>query len=340
MLNNKVVLITGGTGSFGKKFVEVILRDYPLVKKIIIYSRNEQNQLDMQQLFPFEKYPQLRFFLGDIRDLERLTRACEGVDVLIHAAAIRNVNTAEYNPDECVKTNVYGAQNVINAALQCNIKHVISLSSEKACAPTTLYGATKLTSDKLFTTANNISGIKDVRFSVVRFPSVLGGAGSVYPIWKQAISNDAPELNITDKRMTRFNISMVEAIQAVLFAIENQFGGEIFIPKCSSYNVVDLAKVMSPKRQLNETGLRPNEKLHEDLISKADAQDTIDLGNYYAILPAIAYRYTREQLIEHHAARFVPADFVYSSDSNTQWDNAETLHAKIKRYVDHNFETK
>ena len=340
MLNNKVVLITGGTGSFGKKFVEVILRDYPQVKKIIIYSRNEQSQLDMQQQFPEDKYPAMRYFIGDVRDLERLKRACEGVDVLIHAAAIRNVNTATYNPDECVKTNVYGAQNVINAALTCGVKNVISLSSAKACAPTTLYGATKLTSDKLFTTANNISGTKDVRFSVVRFPSVLGGAGSVYPIWQLAIANGAPVLNITDKRMTRFNISMVEAIQAVLFAIEHQFGGEIFVPKCTSYKVTDLAKVMSPKRELNETGLRPNEKLHEDLITKAEAQDTIDLGNCYAILPAVAYRYTREQLIEHHKAQLVEPDFKYSSDSNAYWDNVESLRAKIKRYIDHNFETK
>ena len=340
MLNNKTVLITGGTGAFGKKFVEVILRDYPQVKKIIIYSRNEQSQLNMQQLFPYDKFPQLRFFIGDVRDLERLTRACEGVDVLIHAAAIRNVNTATYNPDECVKTNVYGAQNVINAALHCTVPHVIALSSAKACAPTTLYGATKLTSDKLFTAANNISGTKDVRFSVVRFPSVLGGAGSVYPIWKQAIANGAPVLNITDKRMTRFNISMVEAIQAVLFAIEHQFGGEIFVPKCSSYNVADLANVMSPKRELKETGLRPNEKLHEDLITKADARDTIDLGNFFAILPAVAYRYTREQLIAYHKAQFVPADFAYSSDTNAHWDNTDALRAKIKRYIDNNFETK
>lgn len=340
MLNNKVVLITGGTGSFGKKFVEVILRDYPHVKKLIVYSRNEQSQLDMQAQFPDATYPAMRYFIGDVRDLERLTRACEGVDVLIHAAAIRNVNTATYNPDECVKTNILGAQNVINAALACHVHDVIALSSEKACAPTTLYGATKLTSDKLFTAANNLSGSKEMRFSVVRFSSVLGGPGSVYPIWQQALNNRQTVLPITDKRMTRFDISMVEAVQAVLFAIEHHLGGEIFVPKCMSYHVTDLAKAMAPKCELTETGLRPNEKLHEELITNADAQDTIDLGNYYAILPAVAFNHTREQMVAHHGAQFVAPDFQYSSDKNTQWENVDSLRAKIKRYIDNNFEVK
>ena len=340
MLNNKVVLITGGTGSFGKKFVEVILRDYPQVKKLIVYSRNEQCQLDMQTHFSDATYPAMRYFIGDIRDAERLTRACEGVDVIIHAAAIRNVNTATYNPDVCVKTNILGAQNVINAALACGVHDVIALSSEKACAPTTLYGATKLTSDKLFTAANNLSGKKDVRFSVVRFSSVLGGSGSVYPIWKQAIDQRTTTLPVTDKQMTRFNISMVEAVQAVLFALEHHVGGEIFVPKCMSYHIIDLAMAMAPSCQLEETGLRPNEKLHEELITNADAQDTIDLGNYYAILPAVTFNHSREEMLQHHGARFVVSDFHYCSDKNSQWDSVETLRAKIKRYIDPNFEVK
>ena len=340
MLNNKVVLITGGTGSFGKKFVEVILRDYPHVKKLIVYSRNEQSQLDMQAQFPDTTYPAMRYFIGDIRDAERLKRACEGVDVIIHAAAIRNVNTATYNPDECVKTNILGAQNVINAALACGVHDVIALSSEKACAPTTLYGATKLTSDKLFTAANNLSGTKDIRFSVVRFSSVLGGPGSVYPIWEQALNQRKTTLAITDKQMTRFNISMLEAVQAVLFAIEHHVGGEIFVPKCMSYHVKDLAKAMAPSCKLEETGLRPNEKLHEELITNADAQDTIDLGNYYAILPAVMYNHSREEMLQKHGSKFVASDFHYCSDKNTQWDSVETLRAKIKRYIDHNFEVK
>ncbi|MBR2165897.1 MAG: UDP-N-acetylglucosamine 4,6-dehydratase (inverting) [Paludibacteraceae bacterium] len=340
MLNNKVVLITGGTGSFGKKFVEVVLRDYPQVKKLIVYSRNEQNQLDMQTQFPDTTYPAMRYFIGDIRDAERLRRACEGVDVIIHAAAIRNVNTATYNPDECIKTNILGAQNVINAALACGVHDVIALSSEKACAPTTLYGATKLTSDKLFTAANNLSGTKDIRFSVVRFSSVLGGSGSAYPIWKQALDQRKTTLPVTDKQMTRFNISMVEAVQTVLFALEHHVGGEIFVPKCMSYHITDLAKAMAPSCQLEETGLRTNEKLHEELITNADAQDTIDLGNYYAILPAVTFNHSREEMLQHHGARFVASDFHYCSDKNTQWDSVDTLRAKIKRYIDHNFEAK
>lgn len=207
MLNNKSVLITGGTGSFGKKFVETILRDYPQVKKIIIYSRDELKQFELKQKYPGHKYPQLRFFIGDVRDLERLTRACEGVDVIIHAAAIKQVDTAEYNPEECIKTNVHGAQNVIKAALATGVQHVVALSTDKACAPINLYGATKLTSDKLFTAANNISGSKDIRFSVVRYGNVMGSRGSVIPFFINKRDNGAKELPITDMRMTRFNIS-------------------------------------------------------------------------------------------------------------------------------------
>ena len=229
MLNNKSVLITGGTGSFGKKFVETILRDYPNVKKIVIYSRDELKQFELKQKYPEKDYHQLRFFIGDVRDGERLKRACEGIDVIIHAAAIKQVDTAEYNPDECIKTNVHGAQNVINAALQTGVKHVVALSTDKACAPINLYGATKLTSDKLFTAANNISGSKDIRFSVVRYGNVMGSRGSVIPFFINKRDSGVKELPITDMRMTRFNISLQAGVDLVMFAFQHANPGDLFI---------------------------------------------------------------------------------------------------------------
>ena len=231
MLNKKSILITGGTGSFGKKFVETILRDYPEVRRIVIYSRDELKQYELRQKYPANKYPQLRFFIGDVRDADRLKRACEDVDVIIHAAAIKQVDTAEYNPDECIKTNVFGAQNVINAALAAGVKHVIALSTDKACAPINLYGATKLTSDKLFVAANNISGFKDIKFSVVRYGNVMGSRGSVIPFFMDKRDSGANELPITDMNMTRFNISLQAGVDLVMFAIDHHLGGEIFVPK-------------------------------------------------------------------------------------------------------------
>lgn len=244
MLNGKSVLITGGTGSFGKKFVETILNRYPQVKRIVIYSRDELKQFELKQKYPSDKYSQLRFFIGDVRDGERLKRACEGIDVIIHAAAIKQVDTAEYNPEECIKTNVHGAQNVINAALQTGVKHVVALSTDKACAPINLYGATKLTSDKLFTAANNISGSKDIKFSVVRYGNVMGSRGSVIPFFINKRDGGAKELPITDMRMTRFNISLQAGVDLVMFAIGHHLGGEIFIPKIPSYHIVDVAKLL------------------------------------------------------------------------------------------------
>lgn len=337
MLNNKTILITGGTGAFGRKFVDSVLRDYPNIKKLIIYSRNEQQQYIMSKQYAHEKFPQLRFFIGDIRDLNRLIRACEDVDILIHAASITNVNTAEYNPDECIKTNILGAQNIIEAALHTNIKNIISLSSDKACAPTTLYGATKLTSDKLFCAANNLGGIKDIKFSVVRFPNVLGGNGSAYAIFRDAIENGDGFIPITDFQMTRFNISLVEAVKVVLYAINNQIGGEIFVPKCLSYRLIDLATAMAPNMLQKEIGLRTNEKKHEELISLCDAPDTIDIGNYYAIIPSISFKYTRETMLAKHGNHFVNKDFHYSSDKNTSWETVDSLRAKIRRYIDNKF---
>ena len=338
MLNGKSVLITGGTGSFGKKFVETILKRYPEVKRIVIYSRDELKQFELKQKYPESKYPQLRFFIGDVRDGERLKRACEGVDVIIHAAAIKQVDTAEYNPEECIKTNIHGAQNVINAALQTGVKHVVALSTDKACAPINLYGATKLTSDKLFTAANNISGSKDIKFSVVRYGNVMGSRGSVIPFFIHKRDNGVKELPITDMRMTRFNISLQAGVDLVMYAIGHHLGGEIFIPKIPSYHIVDVAKAIAPNIPLVDVGIR--EKLHEEMITVTDALNTIDLGQYYAILPSVSFKHQREEYLQHHQAVPVPQGFHYSSDQNEEWETVETLRAKIKEFVDPNFEVK
>ena len=340
MLNNKSVLITGGTGSFGKKFVETILRDYPRVKKIIIYSRDELKQFELKQKYPENKYRQMRYFIGDVRDLERLTRACEGVDVIIHAAAIKQVDTAEYNPEECIKTNVHGAQNVIKAALANNVHDVVALSTDKACAPINLYGATKLTSDKLFIAANNIRGSRDIRFSVVRYGNVMGSRGSVIPFFLNKRDQGAAELPITNMKMTRFNISLEAGVKLVMFAIGHHLGGELFIPKIPSYHIVDVAKAIAPNLPLREIGIRPGEKLHEEMITVTDALNTIDLGKYYAILPSVSYKYTQEEYIIHHHATLVPQGFHYSSDKNEEWETVESMREKIKKYVDPDFEVK
>lgn len=340
MLNGKVVLITGGSGSFGRKFVEVILRDYPNVKKIIVYSRGELKQFDMKQIWPENKYPQLRYFIGDVRDKDRLIRACEGVDVIIHAAAIKQVDTAEYNPEECIKTNVHGAMNVIDAALIQHVKDVVALSTDKACAPINLYGATKLTSDKLFTAANNIKGSKDMRFSVVRYGNVMGSRGSVIPFFIKKRDQGVTELPITDMRMTRFNISLEEGVALVMYALAHHLGGEIFIPKIPSYKICDVATAIAPNLKQVEVGIRPGEKLHEEMITATDALDTIDLGGYYAILPSVSYCWKKEDYLKHHNAKMVPFGFYYRSDNNTEWETPETLREKIKKSVDPNFEVK
>ena len=340
MLNGKVVLITGGSGSFGKKFVEVILRDYPQVKKIIIYSRGELKQFNMKQIWPEKQYRQLRYFIGDVRDRERLIRACWGVDVIIHAAAIKQVDTAEYNPEECVKTNVNGAMNVIDAAMICGVKDVVALSTDKACAPINLYGATKLASDKLFTAANNIKGSKDIRFSVVRYGNVMGSRGSVIPFFINKRDNGETELPITDMRMTRFNISLDDGVALVMFALGHHLGGEIFIPKIPPYKICDVATAIAPHLKQVEVGIRPGEKLHEEMITVTDALDTIDLGRYYAILPSVSYCWKREDYLKHHNANMVPFGFHYSSDINEEWETVESMRENIKKYVDPNFEVK
>lgn len=340
-LNGKSVLITGGTGSFGKMFVKTILRDYPNVRKLVIYSRGELKQYDMKQIWPKSKYPMMRYYIGDVRDCERLTRACEGIDVIIHAAAIKQVDTAEVNPDECIKTNIWGAQNVIKASLAQNVHDVVALSTDKACAPINLYGATKLTSDKLFMAANNIKGSRDLKFSVVRYGNVMGSRGSVMPFWLKLRDQGTDAIPVTDKRMTRFNISLQEGVDLVMWALGHHLGGELFIPKISSYRLVDVAKAIAPNLPIKEIGLRPGEKLHEEMITPTDSLSTIDLGKYYAILPSYSVNHTHEDFIKHHNnAKYVEQGFYFASDNNKNWETIESLREKIRLYVDPDFEVK
>lgn len=335
MLNNKVVLITGGTGSFGKKFIETILDRYPEVKKIIIYSRDELKQSVIKQKYPSFDFPQLRFFIGDVRDKDRMTQACEGVDVIIHAAAIKQVDTAEYNPTECIRTNIDGAENVIHAALACGVKDVVALSTDKACAPINLYGATKLASDKLFAAANNIRGSKDIKFSVVRYGNVMGSRGSVIPFFIDKKKEGM--LPITHEEMTRFNISLQDGVNMVMYAIGHHIGGEIFVPKIPSYKITDIATAIAPECDTRVVGIRPGEKLHEEMITDTDSLNTIDLGKYYAILPSVSFTNTEADFITHHNAVKVPFGFKYNSGTNTEWETIESLRNLIVEHVDPNF---
>ena len=335
MLNNKVVLITGGTGSFGKKFIETILDRYPEVKKIIIYSRDELKQSVIKQKYPEYDFPQLRFFIGDVRDKARMMQACEGVDVIIHAAAIKQVDTAEYNPTECIRTNIDGAENVIHAALECGVKDVVALSTDKACAPINLYGATKLASDKLFAAANNIRGSKDIKFSVVRYGNVMGSRGSVIPFFIDKKKEGV--LPITHEEMTRFNISLQDGVNMVMYAIEHHIGGEIFVPKIPSYTITDIATAIAPECKTRVVGIRPGEKLHEEMITDTDSLNTIDLGRYYAILPSVSFTYTEDEYLKHHNAVKVPFGFKYNSGTNTEWETVESLRDLIVEHVDSNF---
>ncbi|KHT52258.1 UDP-N-acetylglucosamine 4,6-dehydratase (inverting) [Vibrio sinaloensis] len=335
MLNNKVVLITGGTGSFGKQFIKTILERYSRVKKIIIFSRDELKQFELKQQYPEKDFPQLRFFIGDVRDQQRMIQACEGVDVVIHAAAIKQVDTAEYNPTECIRTNVTGAENVISAALQCGVSDVVALSTDKACAPINLYGATKLASDKLFTAANNIKGSKDIRFSVVRYGNVMGSRGSVIPFFMKKKEDGV--LPITHEEMTRFNISLQDGVNMVMYALENHLGGEIFVPKIPSYKILDIATAVAPECETTVVGIRPGEKLHEEMITDTDSLNTIDLGKYYAILPSVSFTYTEAEYLSHHKAEKVPFGFKYNSGTNTEWETVDTLRELIKQHVDPSF---
>ncbi len=336
MLNNKVVLITGGTGSFGKRFLKTILHRYPLVSKIIIYSRDELKQLDLKQEYPENSYPQLRFFIGDVRDKDRLKRAVEGVDVIIHAAALKQVDTAEYNPTECIRTNIDGAENVIHAALTCGVKDVVALSTDKACAPINLYGATKLVSDKLFIAANNIRGSKDIRFSVVRYGNVMGSRGSVIPFFIRKKKDGV--LPITHPEMTRFNISLQSGVDMVMYALEHHLGGEIFVPKIPSYRILDIAEAIDPECETPTVGIRPGEKLHEEMITDTDSLNTIDLGKYYAILPSISFSCNEEDYLMHHKAKKVPFGFSFNSGSNDEWESVDGLRELIREHVDSDIE--
>jgi UDP-N-acetylglucosamine 4,6-dehydratase/5-epimerase len=324
------ILITGGTGSFGKAFVKTILERYPSVRRIVVFSRDELKQSEMAQVFSGDKYPMLRYFIGDVRDLDRLRRALEDIDIVVHAAALKHVPVAEYNPFECIKTNVIGAQNIIEACLDSGVRRVVALSTDKAAAPTNLYGATKLCSDKLFTAANNIRGHRDIRFCAVRYGNVMGSRGSVIPFFlDQRLTGVLP---ITDPDMTRFNISLQEGVEMVLWALEHTDGGEIFVPKLPSYRILDVARAIGPECEHRVVGIRPGEKIHEEMITISDSYNTVDMGRYFAILPT-----SREQSIqsycEAHSARRAPAGVSYSSDNNCWFLSVDEIRALIAEHV-------
>jgi len=333
-LKQKNILITGGTGSLGKALTKRILEKYPNINKLIIFSRDEQKQFQMSQEFPEKKYPQIRYLLGDVRDQERLIRAFNGIDIVIHAAAMKHVHLAEYNPDECIKTNIGGAQNVIHAALQTKVSNVVALSTDKACAPINLYGATKLTSDKLFVAANNIKGTNPIKFSVVRYGNVMGSNGSVIPFFMKKSKTGV--LPITDKNMTRFNISLQGGVDMVMHAIEHAWGGEIFIPKIPSYRILDVAKAVAPDCQIEIVGIRPGEKIHEEMITSSDSFNTFDLGKYYIILPSVP-NWNLNNFIDTFNATKVSDGFNYNSGENSEWETVDTLRSLIKEHLDPEF---
>ena len=336
MLNRKSVLITGGTGSFGKQFIQTIIDRYPKYKKIIIYSRDELKQSELKRSYPANVFPNIRFFIGDVRDKERLMQATEGVDVIIHAAAIKQVDTAEYNPSECIKTNISGAENVISCATANGVSHVVALSTDKACSPVNLYGATKLVSDKLFVAANNTRGNRDLRFSVVRYGNVMGSRGSVIPFFLEQRAHDV--LPITHKEMTRFNISLQDGVDLVMFALENHLGGEIFVPKIKSYRILDIAEAIAPNANIEIVGMRPGEKLHEEMISVTDALSSIDLGRLYAIIPSVSFNNSFDDFIKHHDGKRVQEGFSYNSGDNDEWETIKSLRSQIRRFLDPQFE--
>ncbi len=314
MLNNKVILITGGTGSFGKAFTKTILEKYKNIKKLIIFSRDEFKQYELKKIFPEKKYPCMRYFLGDVRDLNRLNLAFKEVDYVIHAAALKQVDTAEYNPFEFINTNIMGAQNVIEAALNNKVKKVISLSTDKAAAPINLYGATKLCSDKLFISANNISGKRDIIFSVVRYGNVMNSRGSVIPLFKQ--SKEKGFFNITNKRMTRFNITLTEGVNFVLYALKNSLGSEIFVPKLKSYNILDVARSISSKAKINYIGIREGEKINEEMITISDSYNTIETNKFYIILPTKIPN--KSKYLKKFKAKKITKPFSYNSSDNPE----------------------
>ena len=332
MLNKKTILVTGGTGSFGKKFIETVLHKYN-PKKVIIFSRDELKQFEMQQELPDEGDSPMRYFIGDVRDLGRLKMAMADVDVVIHAAALKQVPACEYNPFEAVKTNIIGGQNVIDAAISCGVKKVIALSTDKAAAPINLYGATKLASDKLFVAANNYSGNHDIKFSVVRYGNVLGSRGSVIPFFqKKAITGMLP---ITDKRMTRFNITLQNGVDFVLQCLDKMWGGELFVPKIPSYKILDVAKAVAPDCKYEIVGIRPGEKLHEEMITETDALNCVEFEKYFVILPSTQLwdidKFRKES--NSSVGKMCEFGFSYNSGTNNDFLTVEDLKKLIRNHI-------
>jgi UDP-N-acetylglucosamine 4,6-dehydratase/5-epimerase len=331
-LDGKVILVTGGTGSFGKRFIETVLCRYT-PRKLIVYSRDELKQSEMQtdlrEKFSAEQVARMRFFIGDVRDRNRLTLALRGVDIVIHAAALKQVPAAEYNPSECIATNVMGAENVVWACLSNRVRQVVALSTDKACNPINLYGATKLASDKVFVAANNLSGDIGTRFSVVRYGNVVGSRGSVVPFFQRLLDKGAKTLPVTDPRMTRFWITLPEGVDFVLSSLSIMRGGEVFVPKIPSMKITDLVEAMCPGAQIEVVGIRPGEKLHEMMISADDARSTAELGDRFAIEPAFV-EYPRTPFRINGGPCAVPEDFSYASDTNTDWLSADALMAMVE----------
>lgn len=334
-IKDKSILITGGTGSLGKALTKHVLNTMPNVKRLVIFSRDEQKQFQMAQEFPTSRYPQIRYFIGDIRDYDRVKRALKGINYVIHAAAMKHVPIAEYNPMECVKTNILGAENLINACLETEVERVVALSTDKAAAPVNLYGATKLASDKLFVAANNITGWNLIKFSVVRYGNVMGSNGSVIPFFMKKRKDGI--LPITDPTMTRFNISLQGGVDMVMHALEHAWGGEIFVPKIPSYRITDVAKAIGPDCEHPVIGIRPGEKIHEEMITASDSFYTYDLGKYYTILPS-THKWKLDDFISHFNAKRVTPGFRYNSGENEEWETVESLRELIREHVDASFE--
>jgi UDP-N-acetylglucosamine 4,6-dehydratase/5-epimerase len=324
MLDDKNILVTGGTGSFGKKLIATIFEKYK-PKQVIVFSRDELKQFEMRETFPTEKFP-IKYFIGDVRDRERLYRVTYGMDFIVHAAAMKQVPTAEYNPFEAVKTNINGAQNVIEAALENGVKRVVALSTDKACSPINLYGATKLTSDKLFAAANHWQGSHQVAFSVVRYGNVLGSRGSVIPFFIKKKAEGV--LPITHESMTRFWITLEQGVEFVLNCLQQMHGGELFVPKIPSMNIMDLAKAIAPEAKTEIIGIRPGEKIHEVMISSDDALNTLEFESHYVIQPAHPW-WDNLKYIKIKGGKEVENDFVYSSDNNSDWLSVD----RLKQYI-------
>ena len=331
MLESKSILVTGGTGSFGQKFVETILHNFPQVKRVVVYSRDELKQYHMAQKFSTEEYDAIRYFIGDVRDEKRLKRACEGVDTIVHAAALKQVPAIEYNPMEAVKTNILGAENVINAAMDGKVKRVIALSTDKAAAAINLYGATKLCSDKLFIAANNMEGNRNLKFNVVRYGNVMGSRGSVVPFFLKKRKEGI--IPITDERMTRFNISLDDAVSMVLHVMEHAWGGELYVPKIPSYRVKDVATAVAPDCEHKIVGVRAGEKIHEEMITASDSHHTVDVGNYYAILQPKP-TWDLDAFKKEFNARPVKPGFTYNSAENDRWLTVEEIRQLVREQVD------